>query len=95
LWIVFFVRGIYNPDVNYEAFECAGFSIDSDGLKKVGTDKLHEKYLFKIREGFSFDSLCILKTILEISTPLGIVQEPNIRSTISRVKDLFKKFSFL
>lgn len=45
-----------------------------------------EKYLFKVREGFSFASLPIPGRIFETTSPAGAIEEEYLRKALAHVE---------
>lgn len=88
LVICFFSRGIYKPDLVKRALEIVGFNLNEDELSSLGEEILRNKYQFKIREDFDFNKLRIPKRILETPTPLGYINEEELRSIVMKYKEL-------
>lgn len=88
LVICFFSRGIYKPDLVKRALEVVGFNLSEDELFRLGEEILRNKYEFKIREGFDFNKLRVPKRIFETPTPLGLIDEEELRSTVTKYKEL-------
>lgn len=90
LVVCFFARGVYKPDLVAELLGSVGLPLDQDGLRSFGEETLRRKMAFKIREGFSFDSLRIPRRILETPTPHGVLEEGFIREAIERAKAYYE-----
>ena len=86
LCICYFARGIYTADLVSKALTCAGLDFDKAKMKKVGEMIYREKFAFKKREGFDFDTLTIPKRITETTSPVGMIEESFVRKTIDYVK---------
>jgi aldehyde:ferredoxin oxidoreductase len=86
LVICFFARGIYTPEVVSRALQTSGLNITQDDLIRIGKEIYREKYLFKVREGFSFDSLHFPRRIFELTTPVGEIREEYLRRAMEEVK---------
>jgi aldehyde:ferredoxin oxidoreductase len=69
LVVCFFARGIYTPEVVRDALEIAGIPKTIDQINQIGKQVHREKYSFKFREGFSFDTLEIPERIFETPSP--------------------------
>jgi aldehyde:ferredoxin oxidoreductase len=92
LVVCFFARGIYTSSTVVESLRTAGFDlgfeIAEEDLSKIGVEILKKKYLFKVREGFNYKNLRIPKRILETPTPLGVLNDMEIREAVN----IFFKF---
>ena len=86
LVVCFFARGIYIPEVVSRALQVSGLNISQDDLIRIGKEIHQEKYLFKVREGFSFDSLHFPKRIFELTTPVGDIREEYLHRAMADVK---------
>lgn len=69
LCICFFARGVYTKEIVMEALAAAGHPKSAEEIEKIGKDIYREKFLFKIREGFSFDDLRMPERIFETPSP--------------------------
>ena len=85
LVVCFFARGIYSPEVVSRALQVSGLNTSQDDLIRIGKEIYHEKYLFKVREGFSFESLHFPKRIFELSTPIGDIREEYLHRAMMEV----------
>jgi aldehyde:ferredoxin oxidoreductase len=65
----FFARKIYTPKLVAKAFRSFGREFTEDDLRMRGKKTLHEKYEFKVREGFSLKTLRIPERITQTPTP--------------------------
>ncbi|MGA1845943.1 aldehyde ferredoxin oxidoreductase family protein [Deferribacter abyssi] len=90
--ICFFAREIYKPEIVSESLKIAGLELGLDELKVIGKKILYDKYRFKFREGFSFDSLRLPKRIFETPSPLGKLDERYMRNVIEHVKEELDNF---
>ncbi|MEM2793374.1 MAG: aldehyde ferredoxin oxidoreductase N-terminal domain-containing protein [Candidatus Methanomethylicia archaeon] len=92
LVVCLFARGIYKSSTVLESLKASGFSpkfeLTEENLVRVGIETLKNKYMFKVREGFNYKNVRIPRRILETSTPLGLLNEGEIRETIN----IFFKF---
>jgi aldehyde:ferredoxin oxidoreductase len=86
LVICFFSRGIYTPEIVSRCLRLSGYDLSPEKLNLIGADIHREKYRFKIREGFSLDSITIPKRILETMSPLGKLKEDYIRQALAYVR---------
>jgi len=86
LVICFFARGIFTPDIVSKALQVVGFDFQPEDLHKIGEEIHREKYRFKIREGFSLDTLHAPKRIFETPSPVSNFDEKFIRDAIAYVK---------
>lgn len=88
LVICLFARGVYTHEVISQALETAGFNLKVDELMKIGREILKQKYVFKMREGFSFERLSIPKRILETPSPFGVLKEGFLKEAVLLYKKL-------
>jgi aldehyde:ferredoxin oxidoreductase len=86
LVVCFFARGIYTPEVVSRALQVSGLQSSQGDLARIGKEILREKNLFKIREGFSFDTLRFPRRIFEMTTPIGDIQEEYLRRAMEEAK---------
>ncbi|MDY6966762.1 MAG: aldehyde ferredoxin oxidoreductase C-terminal domain-containing protein, partial [Halobacteriota archaeon] len=82
LVVCFFARGIYKEDMVIKALNVAGFSFTTEDIHRIGESIHKDKYDFKIREGFSFDSLRIPKRIFGTRSPVDEWDEEYIRRAL-------------
>lgn len=59
-----FGREIYTPEIVLKSLKLAGYELDESNLRKIAQDIYAEKYHFKIKSGFNFDSLNLPKEYL-------------------------------
>ncbi len=86
LVICFFAREIYKPEVVAAALKLSGFDCSEESLRTLG-DEIHTaKFLFKIREGFSFDNLRIPKRIYETPCTVGMVDEHFVKAALTAMR---------
>lgn len=85
LVVCFFAREIYTEEIVLKALNSLG--IQKENLKKLGEEILKEKYKFKFREGFSFESLDIPRRILETPS-LREIKEETIKEAVQHYKKL-------
>lgn len=94
LVVCFFARGIYNPELVSRTLRISGMNISPDDLTRIGEEIHREKYLFKVREGFSFASLRLPRRIFEVASPAGAIEEEYLRKALAFVeKDVLGKAS--
>jgi aldehyde:ferredoxin oxidoreductase len=86
LVICFFARELYTSDVVLNALKLSGFDLDEQALKKVGEAIHTEKFRFKIREGFSFDTLRVPHRIFETPSSVGMIDENFVQKAMECVK---------
>jgi len=91
LVVCFFSRGIYDSETVLEALNVSGIEISGDGLDKMGLEILRNKYKFKIREGFNFNKLRVPKRIFETPTPSGLIDEEELKTIITKYKELITR----
>ncbi|HWR88913.1 MAG TPA: aldehyde ferredoxin oxidoreductase C-terminal domain-containing protein, partial [Dissulfurispiraceae bacterium] len=82
----FFARGLYTTETVIKALHVAGFELTADDLDRIGDEIHRAKYIFKLREGFSFDDLRIPKRTMETMSPVGMLDEEYMRKAIDAVK---------
>lgn len=82
----FFARGLYTTETVIKALHVAGFELTADDLDRIGDEIHRAKYIFKLREGFSFDDLRIPKRTMETMSPVGPIDEEYMRKAIDAVK---------
>ncbi|MDX8550298.1 aldehyde:ferredoxin oxidoreductase [Methanospirillum sp. J.3.6.1-F.2.7.3] len=92
LVVCFFARGLYTPEIIQEVLSVCGITMSLKELDGLGRSILREKYLFKIREGFSLEpeSVPIPKRILELPSGRGLIEAESIRRGIERYKVLLE-----
>jgi aldehyde:ferredoxin oxidoreductase len=90
LGICFFARGVYDYPTIVGLLKLSDFNVSEEILKKIGKDILKQKYLFKLREGFSLDNLAVPKRILETISPYGQLKEKFFKGAITIYKDLLE-----
>jgi aldehyde:ferredoxin oxidoreductase len=92
LVVCFFARGLYTPEIIQEVLSVCGITMSLKELDDLGRTILREKYLFKIREGFSLEpeSVPIPKRILELPSGRGLIEAESIRRGIERYKVLLE-----
>lgn len=87
LVVCFFARGIYTPELVSKLLVLSGFDMPPAKLNDVGRAIHLQKYLFKKREGFSFDDMSIPRRIFETPSPNGNVDEEYIRQALAYAKN--------
>ncbi len=92
LVICFFAREIYRPETILPALQMAGFKMTSGQLDQLGRRIHREKFRFKLREGFSFESLRIPKRILQTPSFVKGWNEELILNTIREVQKSLQDF---
>jgi aldehyde:ferredoxin oxidoreductase len=83
LVVCFFARGVYTPEVVQRALAVAGFERSSEDLTRIGTETLHRKYAFKVREGFDLANVRIPQRILETPSAWGEFDEAFLREAMA------------
>jgi aldehyde:ferredoxin oxidoreductase len=83
LVVCFFARGIYSPELIEKSLACTGMDIAKEEFSTLGETILGEKFVFKKREGFSFDNLRIPQRIFQIETPRGKISADYIQQCIA------------
>jgi len=86
LVICFFGREIYTPEIVLKSLKLAGYELDENNLRKIAQDIYAEKYHFKIKSGFNFDSLNLPKRIFELPSSNGQLNEDFARRCIEILK---------
>jgi len=86
LVICFFARGIYQPDTVVNALRVGGFDCTLQDLSRIGEEIHKEKYRFKIREGFSFDTIHLPQRVFETPSPVGMLDKAFIRKAVECAK---------
>jgi len=86
LVICFFAREVFDMETVVACLRSAGLKFDPSALTEIGTSIHREKFRFKYREGFSFDSLRIPRRILETKSPVPCLTEEYMRAAIAHVK---------
>jgi aldehyde:ferredoxin oxidoreductase len=86
LVICYFARELYTPDIVMEALRLSGFDLDEAAMKRIGEEIHTEKFRFKIREGFSFDTLRIPKRIYQTLSGAGMIDEKFVLTAMDSVK---------
>jgi len=90
LAICFFARAIYTEDTVLKALKCAGFNLTKEDLARIGAEIYQEKYKFKFREGFSFDTVRYPKRILETMSPSGMIDENYMKQSLEYAKKVIE-----
>ncbi|PWR71818.1 aldehyde ferredoxin oxidoreductase N-terminal domain-containing protein [Methanospirillum stamsii] len=95
LVVCFFARGLYSREVIREVLSISGIDMTIEELDILGRDILYEKYLFKLREGFSLepDKVQIPSRIFELSSGKGMIREEEVRRGVARYKSLLEEKS--
>ncbi len=92
LVICFFARGIYTPELVTRLLAVAGIELTVDDLQRIGREIHTEKYRFKVREGFSFDTLRLPKRIFETASPVsGLEREYFVKALVYANKTIQKE----
>ncbi|MGE5583959.1 MAG: aldehyde ferredoxin oxidoreductase C-terminal domain-containing protein, partial [Bacillota bacterium] len=86
LVVCFFARGIYQPETASAALHVGGFDLAPEDLQRIGTEIHGRKYAFKIREGFSFDSLRVPGRIFSVSSPVGQLDETYMHEGVEHIR---------
>ncbi len=88
--VCFFARGIYTPEIVSKLLALSGFDMPPSKLNDIGRAIHLQKYLFKKREGFSFNDMPIPHRIFETPAPGGIVNEEYIRQALAYIKTILE-----
>ncbi len=91
LVICFFARGIYTPEVVCRLLGQAGFDRDPNALDTLGQSILAEKYRFKTREGFRWESLRLPARIFETPSPVPGMSESFLRQGLAHARKKLEK----
>ncbi len=91
LVVCFFARGLYSPELVIRLLAVAGFDLSEDDLRRIGRDIYNEKYRFKIREGFAFNSLRIPERIFETPSPVDSLNERYLRDALAYARETITK----
>lgn len=67
--LCFFARGIYTMDVIKRGLKSVGIDLTDEEILKIGENIYAEKFSFKFREGFSFDTQKWPERIFETKSP--------------------------
>ncbi|MDI1471250.1 MAG: aldehyde ferredoxin oxidoreductase family protein [Thermodesulfovibrio sp.] len=86
LVICFFGREIYTPEIVLKSLKLAGYELDESNLRKIAQDIYAEKYRFKIKSGFNFDSLNLPRRVFELPSSNGQINEDFARRCIEILK---------
>jgi aldehyde:ferredoxin oxidoreductase len=86
LVICFFGREIYTPEIVLKSLKLAGYELDESNLRKIAQYIYAEKYHFKIKSGFNFDSLNLPKRVFELPSSNGQLNEDFARRCIEILK---------
>lgn len=81
--LCFFARGIYKPEILVTALASMGYVKTIEELMETGLEIYKEKYLFKLREGFSVENLRLPGRIFETKDPTGKIS-PEFMETALR-----------
>ncbi len=87
LVICLFARGVYTEPLVLKALAVAGMERTADDLTALGTDTLHRKNAFKIREGFDLKQIRIPGRIFETPAPAGPFDEAFMRTALEYFAD--------
>lgn len=71
LCICLFARGVYTPEVVRESLAVAGYTLSDAEILALGKAIYRDKYAFKIKHGFDFDTLPKPARIFETPAPTG------------------------
>jgi aldehyde:ferredoxin oxidoreductase len=80
--ICLFARGIYTPEVVLKALSTLGIAWTKEDLERLGRETLHNKYAYKLQEGFTFEALRLPRRIFETPAPAGGFDETFMRAAI-------------
>lgn len=93
LVVCFFARGIYTIERLPELLRVSGFDVIPKEIERIGTHIYREKYHFKVREGYSPDTLRIPKRIFETPTPVTGWNENFLRRALQHLKVIVSRAS--
>lgn len=91
LVVCFFARGIYGQEIVSKALQTAGLSFDAEALAHTGRFIHGEKFRFKTREGFSFDTLRLPNRIFDTPSPVSCCDQEYMLKVIDQVKEILSK----
>lgn len=91
LVICFFARELYKPEVIVNALKLSGFDCTEESLRALGEDIHTTKFRFKLREGFSFETLKIPRRIYETKSPVGMVDEAFVKDALRVIQQEVKE----
>jgi len=91
LVICFFARGIYTPETVCRLLHQAGFDRDPNALDTLGQSILEEKYRFKTREGFRWETLRLPARIFETPSPVPGMSESFLRKGLAHARKKLEK----
>lgn len=92
LVICFFARELYKSETVVAALGLSGFDCSEESLRKLGEEIHTAKFRFKMREGFSFDTLRIPGRIYETPCTAGMVDEKFVLTALQFIrKDIEQK----
>ncbi len=76
--VCLFARRIYDWEKIQKALTILGYNYTVEELKEMGRKIYREKYLYKFREGFSFEKLYVPKRFFETSSASGFIEKETI-----------------
>jgi aldehyde:ferredoxin oxidoreductase len=88
LVVCFFARGIYTKERVRKCLELTGLGLTQEDLVRIGKDIHRQKYMYKFREGFSFNNLEIPKRITETPAPVPQIDEQYINEAIKSCESI-------
>ena len=83
LVICFFARGIYSPELVTRLLAAAGFDLSEGDLQRLGREIHTEKYRFKVREGFTLDTVRLPERIFETAAPVSGLDEKYLKEALA------------
>ncbi len=86
--VCFFARGLYVPATVIRSLKLAGMDLTEEELTRIGRQIYHDKYRFKVREGFSLDTLRIPERIFETKAPTGQIDRTYIKAVLGEISKL-------
>jgi aldehyde:ferredoxin oxidoreductase len=86
LVICFFARELYKPETVVAALRLSGFDCSEESLRTLGEEIHTAKFRFKMREGFSFDTLRIPGRIYETPCTAGMVDEKFVLTALQFIR---------
>ena len=87
LVICLFARNIYTTERIEKCLKLFGWDLNETDLVQIGKKILVEKNQFKLEMGFDMETFYIPKRILEVPTPLGLIDESYLREVVKYYKE--------
>ena len=87
LVICLFARNIYTTERIEKCLKLFGWDLNETDLVQIGKKILVEKNQFKLEMGFDMEKFYIPKRVLEVPTPLGLIDESYLREVVKYYKE--------